>query len=71
MNLLIDKLRYEFNKTSKEAIERNKALENEKMIVSKHYSELKRKMIQFRESEVRRLTELTNNSRNCVNKLSD
>jgi len=69
LNLLIDKLRYEFNKTSKEAIERNKALENEKMIVSKHYNELKRKMIQFRESEVRRLTELTNNSRNCVNKL--
>lgn len=64
-------MRYEFIKTSKEAQDRNKALEAEKNIVARHYNELKKKMIQFREGEVRRLTELTNNSRNCVNKLTE
>jgi hypothetical protein len=37
----------------------------------KHYHELKRKMIQFREDEERRLGNLTTNSKNCMDKLTD
>jgi hypothetical protein len=35
----------------------------------KHYSELKRKMTQFREDESKRLTNLTKNSKSCMDTL--
>jgi hypothetical protein len=71
LKLAIEKLKYEASKTEKESTARNRALELEKETVAQHYRELKKKMVQFREEEVRRLTELTNNSRSCVSKLKD
>jgi hypothetical protein len=38
-------------------------------MISKHFHELKRKMIQFREDEERRLTNLTMNAKQCMDKL--
>ena len=67
----IEKLKSEAAKTEKECAARNQALKNELDTVTKHYHELKTKMVKFREEEVRRLTLLINNSRDTSNKLKD
>ena len=55
----------------KECESRNAALKKEKDNIARSYTELKKKMLKFREEEERRLTELVTNSRNAVKKLSD
>jgi len=40
-------------------------------MIVKHYHDLKRKMIQFREDEERRLGNLTMNSKMCMDKLKE
>jgi len=40
-------------------------------MILKHYHELKRKMLQFREDEERRLGNLTMNSKSCMDKLKE
>ncbi|OMJ71319.1 hypothetical protein SteCoe_30493 [Stentor coeruleus] len=67
----IEKLKTEAAKTEKECAARNQTLKNELDTVTRHYHELKNKMIQFREEEVRRLTLLINNSRDTTSKLRD
>lgn len=67
----IEKLKSEAAKTEKECAARNQALKNELDTVTKHYHDLKNKMVQFREEEVRRLTLLINNSRDTSSKLKD
>ena len=67
----IEKLKSEAGKSEKECAARNQALKNELDTVTRHYHELKKKMVQFREEEVRRLTLLINNSRDASNKLKD
>jgi len=67
----IERLKYEASKTDKECRARNKALKDELDTVTRHYHELKKKMVNFREEEVKRLTELINYSRECTNKLKD
>jgi dynein regulatory complex subunit 2 len=54
---------------AKECNARNKALRKEKEKISKHYQELKNKMLQFRDDESRRLAELTKNSKACMDTL--
>jgi hypothetical protein len=49
--------------------DRNSKLQTEKLTILKHYSELKRKMTHFREDESRRLTNLTKNSKSCMDTL--
>jgi hypothetical protein len=48
----------------KECSERNKALEEEKALISQHFQKLKTKMNQMREEHKKRLTELSMNARN-------
>lgn len=54
---------------SKECTDRNNKLMKEKIQILKHYHELKRKMTLFREEESRRLTNLTKNSKSCMDTL--
>lgn len=54
---------------SKECTDRNEKLMNEKITILKHYHELKRKMTLFREDESRRLSNLTKNSKACMDTL--
>jgi len=51
---------------TKEYNKRNDALTKEIENIHKNYKELKVKMLKFREDELKRLTELTLNSRNAV-----
>lgn len=67
----IEQLKQESTKTEKECTTRNQALNNELDTVTRHYREIKKKMLQFREEEVKRLTSLINNSRETSNKLKD
>jgi hypothetical protein len=60
-------LKHEQNK--KECGERNDKLLSEKMSILKHYRDLKGKMAQFREEEGRRLSNLTKNSKACMDTL--
>jgi predicted Zn-ribbon and HTH transcriptional regulator/outer membrane murein-binding lipoprotein Lpp len=53
----------------KECGDRNDKLLSEKVTILKHYHELKRKMTEFREEESRRLTNLTKNSKACMDTL--
>lgn len=46
--------------------DRNSKLLSEKITILKHYHELKRKMTEFRDEESRRLTNLTKNSKSCM-----
>ena len=62
---------YNMQKLKKETDARNAALERERANIHKHYTTLKKKMLQFRETEVRRLKDLTNNSRKCATSLKD
>lgn len=67
----IDLLKLKILQHKKECSSRNNALKKEKENISKNYQELKDKMNRFREEEERRLKELTNNSRNAVEKLKE
>ena len=67
----IDLLKLKILQHKKECMARNNALKKEKENILKNYQELKEKMNKFREEEERRLKELTNNSRNAVEKLKE
>lgn len=62
-------LKNEQNK--RECQERNLKLRKEKEMIVKHYHDLKKKMIQFREDEERRLGNLTLNSKMCMDRLTE
>ena len=67
----IDLLKLKILQHKKECGARNNALKKEKDNISRNYQELKNKMNSFREEEERRLKELTNNSRNAVEKMKE
>lgn len=67
----IDLMKLKILQHTKECKSRNHALKKEKENIQKNYHELKQKMMKFREEESRRLKELSNNSRNAVNKLKE
>ena len=50
---------------------RNTKLKNEKNMILKHYHDLKKKMIHFREEESKRLANLASNSKECMDTLKD
>lgn len=51
--------------------ERNAQLRTEKDHIARHFQELKAKMNHFRCEEKKRLADLTQNARNCINSLKD
>ena len=53
----------------RECEERNRALKEEKDAISKHFQELKNRMNKFRDSEARRLHDLTINSQSSIKSL--
>jgi len=53
-----------------ECEERNAQLRTEKDHIARHFQELKAKMNQFRTEEKKRLADLTQNARNCINSLN-
>ena len=57
------------SQNSKECNERNTKLTKEKVTILKHYHELKRSMTQFRDEEAKRLSNLTKNSKACMDTL--
>merc|ERR1719161_2453537 len=63
------KLKIQQNK--QECEDRNAQLRTEKDHIAKHFQELKGKMNHFRSEERKRLTDLTQNSRNCIKSLTD
>jgi sulfur relay (sulfurtransferase) DsrC/TusE family protein len=63
------KLKIQQNK--QECEDRNAQLRTEKDHIAKHFQELKGKMNRFRSEERKRLTDLTQNSRNCIKSLTD
>ena len=67
----IDLLKLKILQHKKQCMARNNALRKEKQNISKNYQELKEKMNKFRQEEERRLKELTNNSRNAVEKMKE
>ena len=54
-----------------ECKDRNNRLRAEKDMIHKHYLDLKKKMIQTRDEEGRRLAQLTMNSKECMDTLKD
>lgn len=44
---------------------------NEKNMIQKHYHDLKKKMIRFREEESKRLANLASNSKDCMDTLKE
>merc|ERR1719311_1795577 len=54
-----------------ECEDRNAQLRTEKDHIAKHFQELKAKMNHFRTEEKKRLADLTQNARNCINSLND
>lgn len=71
LNEEIASWKYKTQQNMKECQARNDALRREKANVLKHYQELKKKMTQFRENEIRKLSKLTTDSRNCTLKLRE
>merc|ERR1712072_1649592 len=63
------KLKIQQNK--QECEDRNAQLRTEKDHIAKHFQELKAKMNRFRSEERKRLTDLTQNARNCIKSLTD
>ena len=59
------------HQNKRECDERNAKLRKEKETISKHYLELKKKMLTFRDEESKRLANLTTNSKNCMDTLKD
>lgn len=55
----------------KEGDDRNFALKKERDTIVRHYHDLKKKMLHFREDEERRLANLTMNSKMCMDKLTE
>ena len=55
----------------RECEERNTKLRKERETIVRHYHELKRKMLQFRDDEEKRLGNLTMNSKNCMDRLKE
>lgn len=74
INRLKEQIAYwtlKMQQNKRECEERNTKLKKEKETIVRHYHELKRKMIQFREDEERRLGNLTMNSKMCMDKLKE
>jgi hypothetical protein len=74
INRLKEQIAYwslKMQQNTRECEERNSKLRKEKDMIVKHYHDLKRKMIQFREDEERRLGNLTMNSKMCMDKLKE
>jgi len=55
----------------KESQERNRALQDEKESIYRHFQELKRRMLKFREVQEKKLAFLTQKGRSCQNVLKD
>eukprot|EP00162_Nutomonas_longa_P004309 comp15060_c0_seq1/m.22416 comp15060_c0_seq1/g.22416 ORF comp15060_c0_seq1/g.22416 comp15060_c0_seq1/m.22416 type:complete len:512 (-) comp15060_c0_seq1:22-1557(-) len=55
----------------RECEERNRALRAEKDTISKHFHDLKARMNAFRNGESKRLTDLTNNAREAIKRLTE
>lgn len=74
INRLKEQIAYwslKMKQNERECQERNLKLRKEKEMIVKHYHDLKKKMIQFREDEERRLGNLTLNSKMCMDKLKE
>jgi DNA repair exonuclease SbcCD ATPase subunit len=74
INRLKEQIAYwslKMKQNERECHERNHKLRKEKEMIVKHYHDLKKKMIQFREDEERRLGNLTLNSKGCMDRLTD
>lgn len=74
INRLKEQIAYwslKMKQNERECHERNHKLRKEKEMIVKHYHDLKRKMIQFREDEERRLGNLTLNSKACMDRLKE
>eukprot|EP01017_Pseudomicrothorax_dubius_P008203 TRINITY_DN12672_c0_g1_i1.p1 TRINITY_DN12672_c0_g1~~TRINITY_DN12672_c0_g1_i1.p1 ORF type:complete len:501 (-),score=153.10 TRINITY_DN12672_c0_g1_i1:36-1538(-) len=67
----IEYMRLKIYQHTKECNLRNQALRKEKENIHKNYTELKAKMLKFREDEAKRLTELSLNSKKAVEKLKE
>lgn len=67
----IDQYKLKILQHKKECSARNAALKKEKDNISKNYQELKLKMTKFRDEEEKRRKELSNNSRNAVERLKE
>merc|ERR1719265_1026920 len=61
----------EISRNRQECEDRNAQLRTEKDHIARHFQELKGKMNRFRSEERKRLTDLTQNSRNCIKSLND
>jgi len=64
-------LRLKIYQHTKECNLRNQTLRKEKDNIHRNYTELKAKMLKFREDEAKRLTELSLNSKNAVERLQE
>jgi len=71
MQLSIQHWKLKIQQNRQECEERNAQLRTEKDHIAKHFQELKAKMNHFRNEERKRLTDLTQNARNCINTLND
>lgn len=74
INRLKEQIAYwslKMKQNERECHERNQKLRKEKEMIVKHYHDLKKKMIQFREDEERRLGNLTLNSKMCMDRLTE
>jgi hypothetical protein len=74
INRLKEQIAYwslKMKQNERECAERNLKLRKEKEMIVKHYHDLKKKMIQFREDEERRLGNLTLNSKMCMDRLTE
>lgn len=67
----MDQYKLKILQHKKECSARNAALKKEKDNISKNYQELKLKMTKFRDEEEKRRKELSNNSRNAVERLKE
>lgn len=74
INRLKEQIAYwslKMKQNERECQERNQKLRKEKEMIVKHYHDLKKKMIQFRDDEERRLGNLTLNSKMCMDRLTE
>jgi hypothetical protein len=71
MQSKIQQWKLKISQNKQECEERNTQLRVEKDHIAKHFQELKAKMHASRSEEKKRLADLTQNARNCVNGLSD
>ena len=74
INRLKEQIAYwslKMKQNERECADRNLKLRKEKEMIVKHYHDLKKKMIQFRDDEERRLGNLTLNSKMCMDRLTE